>query len=192
MALFDNETHFLTIFPDDVDQKRVFLKTTCSPTDPPSDLQNLFQFWLVASCFDLLDADGPGCGRTPISPVGQATTSMRCGSRRRSWLAGFTRSGWTEVPFSAAPHDVSSILYSMVVLVSSSHFVLESHTPCPGPPLPRAPLPRTIKNFAFFPLPTFLFPLQFPRSFVELRWSLRLFIIENVFATHTWNFLDIL
>ena len=65
---------------------------------------------------------GRTCGRTPISPVGQATTAMRCGSRRRSWLAGFTRSGWAKGPCSAAPHDVSSILYSMVVLV---HLVLE-------------------------------------------------------------------
>ena len=31
-----------------------------------------------------------------------------------------------------------------------------------------------------------------PTSFVELRWSLRVFIIENVFTTHIWSSLDIL
>ena len=40
MASFDNETHFY-FFPVEFDQTRVFLKTTCSPTDPPSDLQNV-------------------------------------------------------------------------------------------------------------------------------------------------------
>ena len=29
------------VVTDDFDQKRVFLKTTCSPTDPPNDLQNV-------------------------------------------------------------------------------------------------------------------------------------------------------
>ena len=41
--------------------------------------------------------------------MGQATTAMRCGSRRRSLLAGFMMSG--------TPHDVFSFLYFMVVLV---------------------------------------------------------------------------
>ena len=40
IALFDNET-FFTIFPDGFEQKRVFLKTSCSPGDPPSDFQNV-------------------------------------------------------------------------------------------------------------------------------------------------------
>ena len=48
-------------------------------------------------------------------------------------------------------------------------------------------LSRTIKNFAVFCLyrPFVLFFFQFPISFVELRWSLRGFIIENVFTTWT-------
>ena len=41
MALFDNETHFSKFFPDDFWQKRVFLKISCSPGDPPNDLQNV-------------------------------------------------------------------------------------------------------------------------------------------------------
>ena len=49
------------------------------------------------SCFDLVRADGA----TPSMLVGQATTAMRCGSRRRSLLASFMKSG--------TPHDVSSI-----------------------------------------------------------------------------------
>ena len=37
-----------------------------------------------------------------------------------------------------------------------------------------------------FPLPT-LFFLQFPRSFEELRWLLRVFITENVFTTNKFG-----
>ena len=37
IALFDNETHFFHYFPDDFEQKRVFLKTSCSLGDSPSD-----------------------------------------------------------------------------------------------------------------------------------------------------------
>ena len=40
MALFDNDTHFYYVSRN-FDQKLVFLKTTCSPTDPSSDLQNV-------------------------------------------------------------------------------------------------------------------------------------------------------
>ena len=40
-------------------------------------------------------------------------------------------------------------------------------------------------HIAFFPLPTlFFFFFQFPRSSVELRWSLHVFIIENLHNTH--------
>ena len=50
------------------------------------------------------------------------------------------------------------------------------------------PLPRTIQIFALFfsPNPLFVSFLQFPMFFVELRWSLRVFIKENVFTTHMW------
>ena len=46
----------------------------------------------------------------------------------------------------------------------------------------------------FFPLPTLFlfFFFQFLRSFMELRWFLRVFIIENVVPTHIWSSLDIL
>ena len=54
------------------------------------------------SCFDLVRADGPGGCAPPSMLVGQATSAMRCGSRRLSLLAGFMKSG--------TPHDVSSIL----------------------------------------------------------------------------------
>ena len=33
--------HIFTIFPEDFEQTRVFLKTSCSPRDPPRDLQNV-------------------------------------------------------------------------------------------------------------------------------------------------------
>ena len=77
------------------------------------------------SCFDLVKADGPGVGTTPSSLMGQATIAMRCGSRRRSWLAGFMRSGRAKGPCSAAPHDVSSILYSKVVFFLGMQVVWE-------------------------------------------------------------------
>ena len=65
-------------------------------------------------------------------------------------------------------------------------------TPLPWAPLPWTPSSGPSKFRAVFPLPTLFFFLQFRRSFVELRWSLRVFIIENVFTTHIWSSLDIL
>ena len=56
----------------------------------------------VESCFVLFLAVGHGGGRTPNTPMGLASTSMRCGSRR----------GCAEGPCSAAPHDFSSILHA--------------------------------------------------------------------------------
>ena len=47
-------------------------------------------------------------------------------------------------------------------------------------------LPQTIQNFASFPPPDLFVYLQFPMYFVDLRWSLRAFIIESVFSTHIW------
>ena len=41
-----------------------------------------------------------------------------------------------------------------------------------------------ISRFFFLSRPSFCFVFQFLRFFVELRWSLRVFIIENVFTTH--------
>ena len=79
--------------------------------------------------------------------------------------------------------------------------------PCPGHPClghpfsghpssgqPGHPCPGPSKNFAFFsPLPTLFFCFvlfcfgQHPRSSVELRWSLCVFIVENLFTTHIWS-----
>ena len=53
--------------------------------------------------------------------------------------------------------------------------------PAPGTPAPGTldpPAPDYPKFRAFFSFSDFLF-FQFPSSFVELRWALRVFIIEN-------------
>ena len=48
--------------------------------------------------------------------------------------------------------------------------------------------PKISRFFFFFhSRPLFVFFFQFPRSFVELRWSLRDFILENVFTTQFWS-----
>ena len=41
--------------------------------------------------------------------------------------------------------------------------------------------------FFFVFRPSFLFFLQIPKYFVELRWCLRVFIIENVVTTHKYG-----
>ena len=70
--------------------------------------------------------------------------------------------------------------------------VLLPRTPLPRTPLPwtllpwtSCPRPPKISRFFVFSRPSFCFYFfQFRRSFVELLWSLRVFIIENVFTTH--------
>ena len=60
--------------------------------------------------------------------------------------------------------------------------------PAPYCPAPDPPV-LDFQIFAlFFPLPTLSGELffEFPRSFVELRWSLRVIILKNVFEKHIW------
>ena len=79
--------------------------------------------------------------------------------------------------------------------------VVSSHPGPPAPdPWPWTPhllaldtLPGTsctgssiISRFFFLSQPFFVLRIQFPRSFVALRWSRSDFIIENVFITHVW------
>ena len=66
------------------------------------------------------------------------------------------------------------MLFRPILLFKPRFFGLE-------PPAPDHP-----KFCSFFHFPTLFFFFQFPRSFVELRLSLRDFIIEKVFTTHIW------